>query len=96
VVAVSRQSLNLNLLISTIVVWLAVAVGVVFMVVYTGVSGVVFAFVVLVVGVSVWRRVLRDSGNSAQEDIQKALTDLKTQLALLNEKVDAIKKMLEE
>lgn len=95
-VAVSRQPLDLNLLISTVVVWVAVAVGVVYMIVYTGVTGVVFAFIVLVVGVTVWRRVLRGSGYSGQGDIQGALADLKAQLALLNEKVDAIKKTLEE
>ncbi len=92
----SRQPLDLNLLISTIVVWVAVAVGVVSMVVYTGVTGVVFAFVVLVVGVTVWRRVLRGSGYTAQGDIQAALADLRTQIAILNEKLDAIKKTLEE
>jgi len=96
VVAVSRQPLDLNLLISTVVVWVAVAVGVVTMVVYTGVTGVVFAFVVLVVGVTVWKRVLRGSGYTPQGDIQAALTDLRTQIAILNEKLDAIKKTLEE
>ncbi|KUO90165.1 MAG: hypothetical protein AT710_09425 [Thermocladium sp. ECH_B] len=93
---VSRQPLDVNLLISTLVVWVAVAVGVVYMIVYTGVTGVVFAFVVLVVGVSVWRRVLTGSGYTDRESIQSALTDVKAQLAILNEKVDSIRKTLEE
>jgi len=93
---VSRQPLDVNLLISTLVVWVAVAVGVVYMIVYTGVTGVVFAFVVLVVGVSVWRRVLTGSGYTDRESFQSALTDVRAQLALLNEKVDSIRKTLEE
>lgn len=86
-----------GLIVSTIVVWVAVTVGAVAMVMYTGISGVVFAFIVFVVGLGVWGQVLRGRHRSqGAENIDQTLVEIRSQLTALNEKVDNLRKTLEE
>jgi len=92
----TEKRTDTNLIVSTVVVWVAVTVGAVAMVVYTGISGVVFSFVVYVVGLGIWGRVLRDRRYQGAGNNEQAFTELRSQLASLNEKVDSLRKTLEE
>ncbi|BBD73310.1 hypothetical protein HS1genome_1699 [Sulfodiicoccus acidiphilus] len=71
-----------DFLVATLVVWLSVLVVSVFMVVFTGVPGVVFAFVVILVALGVWRRTRWRDDEVAQrlESIERKLDEIKKQL----------------
>ena len=89
----SENKIDKNMLALSIVVWAAVALAAVYMVVYTGDTGVVFAFIVLVVAIGSWNRVLRDyygKKNKVEED------QLAEQIKELTKEIQELRKELEE
>lgn len=88
----SENKIDKNMLALSLVVWIAVAISVIFMVVYTGISGVVFAFIVLVVAVGSWSSVIRkyNINSSSQE------SELANQIKELTKEIQELKKELEE
>ncbi|MDG6930523.1 MAG: hypothetical protein JRN10_04700 [Nitrososphaerota archaeon] len=82
-----------DMLLLSLVVWIAVAASVIAMVVYTGVTGVVFAFIVLVVAVTSWSRVVKDSNRkSSERDNDELLNEIKE----LTQEIKELKKSLDE
>ncbi|WP_054853243.1 hypothetical protein [Vulcanisaeta distributa] len=49
-----------GLIIVTAIVWAAIAVSIAFIVAYAGIDGIPFAFVVLIIAIPVWARVIRE------------------------------------
>ncbi|MGC8661844.1 MAG: hypothetical protein ACP5TZ_05015 [Nitrososphaeria archaeon] len=88
----SESSTNKNLIILSLIVWVAVAASSIAMVIYTGIQGVVFAFIVIVVAISVWSRTLRDLNqkNSRHDD------ELVNEIRELTKEIQELKKSLEE
>ncbi|MCL4343875.1 MAG: hypothetical protein JRM84_02695 [Nitrososphaerota archaeon] len=82
-----------DMLFLSLVVWIAVAASVIAMVVYTGVTGVVFAFIVLVVAVTSWSRVVRDSNRKSNEH---GNDELLNEIKELTQEIKELKKSLEE
>jgi len=88
----SENKIDKNMLAISIVVWGAVAVSVAFMVAYAGITGVVFAFVVLIVALGTWSRVLREYyGKKNKEEDQLA-----EQIKDLTKEIQELRKELEE
>lgn len=82
-------------LIATVVVWIAVAASVIAMVAYAGTTGAVFGFIVLIVALPVWARVLRE-GDQQKKAQQDEIGELKEQIKELTEQIKELKKSLEE
>mgnify|MGYP001773413267 CR=1 FL=1 len=55
-----------GLIIITAIVWAAIAISSAFIVVYTGTTGVVFAFTILAAAILAWARVLREGEGHEQ------------------------------
>ena len=82
----------------TAIVWATIAVAVAFMVAYTGIDGVVFAFVVLIVAVGVWARVIRERNwmPAKNIDLENQINELSSRISELSAKVDELKRAMEE
>jgi membrane protein implicated in regulation of membrane protease activity len=88
----SEGNIDKNLIILSLITWVAVAASVIAMVIYTGIPGVVFAFVVLVVAVGSWSKTVRDYNqkNKKQDD------ELTGEIKELIKEIQELKKSLEE
>ncbi|MGC8557957.1 MAG: hypothetical protein ACP5NC_03060 [Nitrososphaeria archaeon] len=88
----SESNIDKNLIIISLITWIAVAASVIAMVIYTGITGVVFAFVVLVVAVGSWSKTVRDYNqkNKKQDD------ELSVEIKELIKEIQELKKSLEE
>ncbi|ABW02313.1 hypothetical protein [Caldivirga maquilingensis] len=87
-------------IVETAIVWVVVGISVVAMVMYAGITGVVFSFVVLVVGVTSWSRIIRSKEESHSigqaSDVSKSIEELSEQMQLLNERIKELEKELQE
>jgi uncharacterized membrane protein len=88
----SESNVDKNLIILSLITWAAVAASVIAMVIYTGIAGVVFAFVVLVVAVGSWSKTVRDYNqkNKNQDD------ELSSNIKELIKEIQELKKSLED
>ena len=89
----SENRIDRNLLALSIVVWAAVAASVIFMVMYANIAGAVFGFMVLIVAIGLWRRVLSECGGRREDAQEKELAD---QIRELTREIQELKKALEE
>mgnify|MGYP001773083390 CR=1 FL=1 len=87
-------------IVETIIVWAVVGISVVAMVMYTGVTGVVFSFVVLVVGITSWSRIIRSKealpSTGQVGDVGKSIEELNKQIQMLSERIKELEKELQE
>ncbi|WP_292320434.1 hypothetical protein [Caldisphaera sp.] len=67
----------------TAIVWAALAVVGTFAIIYTGISGVVFSFVMFVVAVPSWVRTVRER-EGHNDDLEKRLGDLANRMSELS------------
>lgn len=88
----SESNIDKNLIILSLITWASVATSVIAMVIYTGIPGVVFAFVVLVVAVGSWSKTIRDYNqkNKEQDD------ELSVEIKELIKEIKELKKSLED
>jgi membrane protein implicated in regulation of membrane protease activity len=88
----SESNIDKNLIIISLITWVAVAASVIAMVIYTGIPGVVFAFIVMVVAVGSWSKTVRDYNqkNKKQDD------ELTGEIKELIKEIQELKKSLEE
>lgn len=84
-----------GLIIVTAIVWAAIAVSISFIVAYTGIDGIPFAFVVLIIAIPVWARVIRER-NRPSTDLERQITELSNRISELNTKMDELKRAMEE
>ena len=85
-----------GLMIITAIVWAAIAISSAFMVVYTHTTGVVFAFIVFIVAISAWAKVLRERGAERSTELEKMINELNSKISELSAKIDELKKAMEE
>lgn len=90
-----------SFIVETAIVWAVVGgISVVAMVMYAGVTGVVFSFVVLVVGVTSWSRIIRTKeavpSVGQVSDFGKSIEELNRQIQMLNERIRELEKELQE
>ncbi|KUO92569.1 MAG: hypothetical protein RXR16_03315 [Thermocladium sp.] len=90
----NNSKYNASFIIITAIVWAAVTISVVAMAIYAGVTGIVFAFVVLIVAVTSWSRVVREKGRT-EPDVDKAIDALNKQIQLLSDKIEELRKELQ-
>ncbi|MGC8600689.1 MAG: hypothetical protein ACP5LX_06535 [Nitrososphaeria archaeon] len=81
-----------EILIISLIVWVAVAASTISMVVFAGITGVVFAFVVLIVAVGAWTRMLRELNQKSAKQDEELLNEIKD----LKKEIQELKKSLEE
>jgi membrane protein implicated in regulation of membrane protease activity len=77
-------------LLITAIVWTALTIVSVVMIMYTGVDGVIFTFIVFIVTVLAWARVIRT------RDSTDLLVELNSKISELSAKIDELKKAMEE
>ena len=93
----NEQKTDITLIIITICIFAAIAISTIYMVVKAGVSGAVFAFVVLIVAVSVWSKVIRERQETIRHSrLDEEIRELRKDLNTITRKLDEIKKILEE
>lgn len=84
----------------TIIVWAVVGISVVAMVMFTGIPGIVFSFIVLIVAVTSWSRIIRSKEASSQlgkvSDVRQSIEELSKQIQMLNERIKELEKELQE
>lgn len=85
-----ERELDRNMIILTLITWVAVAASVITMVIYDGLDGAAFAFIVLVVAVLMWSRVIREYGRGKRED------ELAGEIRELIREIQELKRSLEE
>jgi len=87
-----ERELDRNMIILTLITWVAVAASVITMVIYDGLDGAAFAFIVLLVAVPVWSRVIREygRGDGKRED------ELAGEIRELIREMQELKRSLEE
>jgi uncharacterized protein YoxC len=90
----NNSKYDASFIIITAIVWAAVTISVVAMAIYAGVTGIVFAFVVLIVAVTSWSRVVREKGRT-EPDVDKAIDALNKQIQLLSDKIEELRKELQ-
>lgn len=90
----NNSKYDASFIIITAIVWAAVTISVVAMAIYAGVTGIVFAFVVLIVAVASWSRVVREKGRT-EPDVDKAIDALNKQIQLLSDKIEELRKELQ-
>jgi len=88
----SESNIDKNLIILSLITWVAVAASVIAMVIYSGMLGVVFACAVLIVAVGAWSKTVRDYNqkNKKQDD------ELTSEIKELIKEIQELKKSLEE
>ncbi|BDR91528.1 hypothetical protein [Vulcanisaeta souniana] len=84
-----------GLIIVSAIVWFAIAASIAFIVAYAGIDGIPFAFVVLIVAIPVWARVIRER-NKAGADLERQITELSNRISELSAKIEELKKAMEE
>ncbi len=90
----NNSKYDTSFIIITAIVWAAVTISVVAMAIYAGVTGIVFAFVVIIVAVTSWSRVVREKEH-AKPDVDKAIDELNKQIQLLSDKIEELRKELQ-
>ncbi|BCU68029.1 hypothetical protein HS7_14660 [Sulfolobales archaeon HS-7] len=80
-----------EMLASTVVVWVSIALILSAAIIRSGAPGVLFAFIVLLVAIPVWRKVLTSMRTSPEE-----YTEIVNKLSSIESKLEEIKKQLEE
>jgi len=96
---VSSNLSERGLIIVTAIVWAALAVVGALVVMYTGIDGVVFDFIVFIIAISVWARVIKLMAWRSVEaggNLEKQLSELSSRISELNAKIDELKKAIEE
>ncbi|MGC8974506.1 MAG: hypothetical protein ACP5KY_09975 [Thermoproteus sp.] len=83
-----------GLIVVTALVWITLAVVGIFAVAYTGINGLVFMFVVYIVAVASWSRVVKESRPGG--DLERQLSELANKISELSAKIDELRKVIEE
>ena len=93
----SERKIDITLIIVTAFVFAATAVSTIYMVIIARVTGVVFAFIVLIVAISAWSKVIRERQETMQHSrLDSEIRELRRDLNEVTKKLEEIKKILEE
>ena len=93
----NERKTDITLIVVTACVFAAIAASTIYMVITAGVSGAVFAFIVLIVAISAWSKVIRERQETLQHSrLDDEIRELRRNLNEVTRKLDEIQKILEE